>query len=86
MEWRNPAVDGKNGPDGNIHVNIGRAIQGINSYYVLSPFIAGEEHIFFFFGYDCRYLTAIAKGPHKPDMGNHVQFLLLFPLYILRAE
>src|SRR5690554_666417 len=90
LDWTsyggNPSVNGKDGPDGNINIDIGRTVQGINRYYIFAALILKINHLIVFLRYDGTYLPSFRQRPGESDIGNNIQVLLFLPLNIDLSE
>ena len=81
---RHSTVDGKNRPDRNVHVDIGRPIQRIEKHYILPSggVGIGRNGILFFLRRHERDTSCVAKGLLHYLIRQHVEFLLLLALYV----
>src|SRR5690606_24709962 len=86
LDWSsyrgNSSVNGKDGPDGNIDIDIGRSVQRVNCDYIFAAFVFQVDHFIVFLRYNRTYLAALCQRPDESDIGNNIQVLLFFPLHI----
>ena len=83
-----PAVNAKDGSDGNIDINVGTAIQRIDHHHILSllSLVMAEDVIFLFFRANARDRFAGGKNAHEGFVGKNVQLLLVFVMGVLGAR
>ena len=83
-----PAVNAKNGSDGDIDVNVGAAIQRIDYHHILSllSLVMAEDVIVLFFRANARDRFAGGKNAHEGVVGKNVQLLLVFVMGVLGAR
>ena len=82
---RHPPIDGEDGADGHIDINVGGAIQRIDQHHIFGAlFRQGLEadKILFLFGGQATHLTASGQGRLEPFVGKPMQLLLFFALDI----
>ena len=75
---------GENGTDGDIDIDIGRAVQRIDKDHIL-PLVGIPQdlgRLVHLFGHHIRYELAIGKGFEKGVVRDFVQFLHDFALHI----
>ncbi len=82
-DGRDTAINGENGADGHIDIDVRRAVERVDGYHVLSLIISGENYPFFLLRNQGADLATVGQGAAETDVGNHVQFLLVFALYVL---
>src|SRR3989338_11601465 len=77
-------VNGENGPNGDIHVNIGRTVEGIKIEDIIAIFIGlgdVDEILFLFTGHGTEHADVIHHSDHGL-VGKLIQLLDVLPLNI----
>ena len=72
----------KDSTNGHVHVNVGRSIERIHGHHVFARIVAGMNNVLLLLRSDGTRFAAVFQGPAEPDIGNHIQLLLAFPLYV----
>ena len=83
-DGRNAAVDGENGTDRDVNIDVGRAIQGVHQHHVFCVFTAfkDDDFIFFFRG-NARHNVARLQCSFQFFVREQIEFLLNLSLHVL---
>ena len=76
--------NGENGAHGNIHIDIGRAVERVKQHQIAAFFVAGHECVFFFAGEPGHIGIGFERG-NQHVVGNHIELFLIFALHIAAA-
>ncbi|VTT27757.1 Uncharacterised protein [Klebsiella pneumoniae] len=84
--WGNTAVDGEDGTDRHVNVDVGGAVQRIHQHHVLAVFDAFEDHnLIFFFRGDTGHDAARFQSRLQLFVGKQIELHLFFALNIFSA-
>ena len=83
-DGRNAAVDGENGTDRDVNIDVGRAIQWVHQHHVFCMFTAfKDENLIFFFRGNARNDIACFQCGFQFFISEQVEFLLNLALHVL---
>ncbi len=85
-DGRHAPVDGKDGADRHVDVDVGGTIEGVHGHHVFGVVVSGINNLFFFFRNDRAGFTPVFQCAAEADVGNHIEFLLAFALHVLNAH
>ncbi len=88
VAFRDPLVNREDGTDGNVHVDVRRAVQRIVEEYILArvPLLGNGYRITFFLRRHHAHASREADGLLDRLVGDNIELLLLFALHVSRAE
>ena len=77
--------DGEDGADGDVDIDVRRAIEWVEQHQVFALCMGGHKFVFFFRSQTC-HMGIVLQGINQHVVGNHIQFLLVLALHIVAAR
>ena len=84
-EWGDAPVNAEDGPDGDVDVDVGTAVQGVDHDHVLAlpAFVAAQDVVFLLLGANAGDGLARCQDAHERSVGKNIEFLLVFFVGVL---
>ena len=87
-EWGDAPVYAEDGSDGNVDVDVGTAVEGVNHDHVLAlpAFIAAQDVVLLLLAANARNGFARRQDAHERSVGKNIELLLVFVVGVLGAR